>query len=98
MPIGVLLWVLSSYICSFPITEISVFCIFFGAKIAKSFETECKKQENLSYSVLFYIISFLNQSSNTQSAMKTPSFSRVINSLSMRAFLMRSILDLLPSG
>ena len=45
-----------------------------------------------------YIISFLNQSSNTQSAMKTPSFSRVINSLSMRAFLMRSILDLLPSG
>ena len=45
-----------------------------------------------------YIISFLNQSSNTQSAMKMPSFSRVINSLSMRAFLMRSILDLLPSG
>ena len=45
-----------------------------------------------------YIISFLNQSSNTQSAMKTPSFSKVINSLSMRAFLMRSILDLLPSG
>ena len=46
----------------------------------------------------FYIISFLNQSSNTQSAMKMPSFSMLINSLSMRAFLMRSILDLLPSG
>ena len=46
----------------------------------------------------FYIISFLSQSSNTLSAMKMPSFSGVISSLSMRAFLMRSILDLLPNG
>ena len=47
---------------------------------------------------LDYIISLLNQSSNTLSARNIPSFSMVIISLSTKLFFMRSIFDLLPNG
>ena len=45
-----------------------------------------------------YIISLLNQSSNTLSARNMPSFSMVMISLSTKLFFMRSIFDLLPRG
>ena len=51
-----------------------------------------------SVSAIDYIISLLNQSSNTLSARNIPSFSTVIISLSTKLFLIRSIFDLLPRG
>ena len=53
--------------------------------------SECGKQQ-------CYIISLLNQSSNTLSARNMPSFSMVMISLSIKLFFMRSIFDLLPKG
>ena len=51
-----------------------------------------------SVSAIDYIISLLNQSSNTLSARNIPSFSTVIISLSTKLFFIRSIFDLLPRG
>ena len=51
-----------------------------------------------SVSAIDYIISLLNQSSNTLSARNIPSLSTVIISLSTKLFFIRSIFDLLPRG
>ena len=74
---------------------VHIFCLLANKQI----NYNCQAGEGKTIvSSIDYIISLLNQSSNTLSARTIPSFSMVIISLSTKLFFIRSIFDLLPKG
>lgn len=74
---------------------VHIFCLLANKLINDIYKTG---EWQTSVLAIDYIISLLNQSSNTLSARNIPSFSMVIISLSTKLFFIRSIFDLLPRG